>query len=216
MTISDFLRPANSSLDVKTLLQENLTQKQEPNPLTFIFRDMLLFPPQLGKNQTLPKEYALEPGESALSLTPHRNYTYCKAIDLYVLTRHIYLMRLALTELSDEETLHGQKGRLKNGCSGPICRRARREDRAESLVFQRNRLTRSPNSFGQSRYRRIKTSRPSYAAVEPMLTAFTAEAYKSHTIEAPNEYDKLMLSLHSKDRLVAHLRDKYGKDAFQE
>lgn len=195
--------------------------RRHDTSLPFTFREMLVTPVPLGKNERLPARYALEPNESAMKVSPHTGYMYSKTLDLYILTRHVTLEILCLQELNDlnfEKSTHGTQYTFSQGCSGPLCRRARRLDRAEADLLRKTRLiyeqTNTVYQPSKSRYQQLKISVPPYAAVEPLLTAYTVLAYGRRPPTQPTKSESLYLIEPIKANLIRLLSEQYGSDAF--
>lgn len=97
--------------------------------------------------------------EAPLVDHPSPNHFYFKPINQYVHIKHKDLLDQVLEELSDFNFEHGRTSSYRRGCTGPLCRRAHR-DECRAYAHQR---------FNRKSKRHL--TKPHYESVEPLLAA---------------------------------------------
>lgn len=210
-----FAVPMNPNFDLKTLMEP----PKPKTPATFPhipLREMLVIQPPLGPGERLPVSLALREGEISASSQPLPHYIKVQQIGLYVPVRHIQILELVLAEMADRtfSTTHGTTNTFRTGCEGPLCRRAIREMRAETIELRRLRTGYRARTGikRKDRYTQLKTSVPQYAAVEPLLFSFSVISHLINRPAKPSKEGALFLSLDTHAKLHAHLREAYAPD----
>lgn len=210
-TATGFLTLANPSFDLRRLVKTS-------DELLFgdDFRTILVDQPKLSNRERLPKSMTLEEDEVALSKTQLPNTFFQQSIGLYVIDRHQLIVDLLLQELTDLEvhTTHGTYDTYKAGCTGPMCRRAIRQERAIAEALRR---ARTDGNTGKSKHLvrpnnwkdRVKRAAPQYAAVDPLTIAFTVLSHRGTPPERPTKESKTYLELTDNEKLYNFLKQEY-------
>jgi hypothetical protein len=162
--------------------------KSYETALPFEFRDMPLTPPPLAIDERIPFSFALNDGEVALSIKERPTHFYFPTLNLYVLNRHRPMLELALSEIANlkVDEPHGVALTYRHGCKGPLCRKAIREQQAETTEFRLQRERRRAKVSRPTRFQRMLVGRPQYAAVDPLLTALTIDHLKNNPPKYPH------------------------------
>lgn len=203
--LSNFLAPANPLFDLKRVIP---TPKYTPDLIPLSFRETLLDQPPLGPNERLPMFLALKEGELAISTAPQPSYVHVPELDVFIPVRHEMMVQLVRMELTNTEftTTHGSPDTVAQGCSGPLCRRTRSAERAETAKIRQQRLgyrTRQPT------HTRAKVV-PQYVAVDPLLEAFTILAHKKLPPSTQlTKIQKVYRTLNNMQQLISYLKIQY-------
>lgn len=215
-TEASFLALANPQFDFRTMVSSRKQTKQRQQVLPFELRASLLDQPPLANNEKIPYFYALEPCELALSTIILPSYFHMQLIGFYVPERHRPLAQLALQEFANPDYLlaHGTLDTYRQGCKGPLCRRAYREERATQTILK---LTRTasrtdPNSQSKqivlgpaARQNKLSRGAPQYAAVNPLLVALTVYSHQVNPAPHPTKESKIYQQLTTLQNLQSYI-----------
>lgn len=176
--------------------------------LLFEFRDMPLTPPPISIDERIPFSLALNDGEVALSVKERPTHFYFPTLNLYVLNRHRPMLELALAEIANlkVDEPHGVALTYRHGCKGPLCRKAIREQQAETTEFRLQRERRRAKVSRPTRFQRMLAGRPQYAAVDPLLTALTINHLKTNPPKYPHTRAKELMEV---ENLLDFLRIEF-------
>lgn len=196
-----FLTTVNPDLDLKTLFKPRKTQEI----LLKTPRETFVIQPPLGPNEKLPAFLALEDAELAISSTGRPLYTHVKELNLYIPDRHSLILQLVRLEISStnsaEDPPHGSPDAAKTDCNGPLCRRQRREARAEAARTREYR--RAYKSKTRPVHRQLT---PANQAADPLLTAFTIQQFKTRRTSSPlTSEQKLYTNFKSLRHVISYL-----------
>lgn len=213
---SSFTELANPNFDLRLVTAKDRPRRKTLTDLSSVpLREMLVIQPPLGKAEKLPRMLSLHEGE--LSATRHKSPTHIwvAQVGFYVPVRHILMLDLVQIEMADPNysNTHGTYATHLNGCTGPLCRRARREYSAEHAELGKLRTgERQVRTTRAGRYQRLKSGAAQYAAVEPLLFSFTVVSHLLNRPRDPNKESEFLLTLDSHSKLHAHLRATFGSD----
>jgi hypothetical protein len=180
----DFLSPANTSLDLDTFVFEQSRSEPEIPFTNFLLAYQAAAPPV--PNERYPDSFSLNNSETSISRTDSPDKTYIPELNLFILTRHLPLLRQIQHEISDPnfpDTPHGGYHSSPRACPGPLCKRRKRLKMQESNLLNNHRKAYKSNSQAKispiltnpaARYRSLKARNKPYAGPEPLLFLYTA------------------------------------------
>lgn len=212
----NFTSLANPQFDLTEVGTRKPRVQHTPTTLSAIpLREMLVIQPPLAKAERIPRTLALNPGELALVNSARKGYIGVKKVGLFIPTKHLPMMDLLAAELSDPDfTLtHGTSLAHRAGCTGPLCRRARREAAAETRELRLVRVgLRAQLPSRSARYQQLKVSVPQYAAIEPLLFSFCTYSHQVNRPANPTPESTIYLALDTPFKLHDYLQLTYQPD----
>lgn len=199
-----FLDLANPNTSLSSLFRP---RKANREGLLFDFRAALVIQPPLAKNERLPNFLALSPHEPAVSFSLTQNYDHLPLLNLYIPARHRLIAELAEAELANPlfSLAHGTLDTIRQGCTGPVCRRLARENRAEAAQLRKARAKKTTPA--QTKQHRLRNAAPQYAAVEPLLTAYTILSHYLRPAPNPSKLSKTFKQCNLKNYLLSEFPD---------
>jgi hypothetical protein len=211
---SEFLELANPTFDLRTLTAQRRRDTHAHTPISLVslmalhMREVLVIQPPLAPNERLPRRFLINHPDPALSAKRLPNYFYANEINLFVHPAHRAMYDLITEELADKNysTTHGTNTTVRYGCAGPLCRRIRNVSRYAASRLREARTDQTPYTHQQmmaDRYASLQRCQPIYAAVEPLLEAFTLYTHATKPPESPNQLSEIYLRL-TIDQAVRH------------
>lgn len=184
---TDFLSTANSKIDLDDFIFEPITSKPTTELPFTDFRLAYQEATPLAPKERFPEYFALNYREKAISSTETPDHTYIPELNLYILTRHLPLLKLIQAEISSPNYLHlphGTTATYGKRCSGPLCRRAKRLKAQDMTLHSRHRRAKRLDptvkmskilTDPRARYRFMRTRSKTYAGAEPLQFLFSAK-----------------------------------------
>jgi len=215
--MTDFTSLANPHFDLNSVgARHNHKPVTTQVSLSSIpLREMLVIQPPLGKAERLPRTLKLAPNELSIRFTEHERCVRVPKLGFYIPERHVIVLDLIASELADPDysSTHGTSLTYRQGCKGPLCRRARRDAQNETSQLRLVRMGLKPTvSSRTARYSQLKLSVPQYAAIEPLLFAWTVYTHQTNRPVLPTQESTPYIQLDTPLKLYRFLHLTYRPD----
>jgi hypothetical protein len=220
---SDFLAPANTEIDLTTFIF-NTQQTPLPQVPFSDFRSAYQETIPLARNERFPDSFALSEGEVSLSRIPLINHTFIPELNLFVLNRHLPLLKLIISEISDPiftNLAHGTATTYNKRCPGPLCRRAKRIKEQETSLLRKYRQSYKDNpntrvslilTDPRARYASLRVRSKRYSGPEPLQFIYSARELARTPRTDLSKYEQHLLKLITQNLLYPYMLSVFTPD----